>query len=102
VARSGGSGISLASLARVHGLRGEREEAERILAELERSDGYVPAYEIAKARFALGQPGLANDWLRRAYEERSHSLMFLRVDPQLADVRDDAGFTRLVAEVTGT
>lgn len=102
VARSGGSGISSASLARVHALRGEREEAVRILKELEQSDGYVPAYEIAKAWFALDEPAQANDWLRRAYEERSHSLMFLRVDPQLADVRHDDAFVRLVAEVNGS
>ena len=102
VARSGGSGISAASLARIKALSGDRQEAERILADLEQSAGYVPAYEIAKAWFALDEPERAHEWLRRAFDERSHSLMFLRVDPQLAEARDDVDIARLLTRVTGT
>lgn len=99
VNRSGGNGISTASLARVQALRGEREEARRILADLVQSEGYVPAYEISKAWFALGENELANEWLQKAYEQRSHSLVFLRVDPQLSKHRQDAGFLRVAANV---
>ena len=99
VARSGSSGISKASLARMHALRGENEEAERHLAKLLESEGYVPAYEISKAWFALGEPEAANEWLQRAYEQRSHSLVFLRVDPQLAAHQDDAAFLRLAGRI---
>jgi TolB-like protein/DNA-binding winged helix-turn-helix (wHTH) protein/Tfp pilus assembly protein PilF len=99
VARSGGSGISKASLARLHALRGGREEAERHLAELLGSEGYVPSYEISKAWYALGKPEEASEWLQRALEQRSHSLVFLRVDPQLAAQQGDASFVRLLARV---
>ncbi|MEX2125683.1 MAG: tetratricopeptide repeat protein [Woeseia sp.] len=98
-ARSGGSGISTAALARIHALRGERAEATRLLDELQQSDAYVPSYEIAKAYFALEQPQEAREWLQRAFEQRSHSLVFLRVDPQLSAMQDDAAFLLLAARV---
>lgn len=99
VKRSGGSGISLASLARLHALRGERAQAEQILARLNDSTGYVPAYEIAKACFALGNNDQAEQWLRRAFEQHSHSLVFLQVDPQLARHRQEPAFTRIAARM---
>ncbi len=83
ITRSNGSGISTASLARVHALRGEREEAERILTKLLQSDSYLPSYEIGKAWLALGASQQVGQWLQRALEQRSHSLVFLNVDPQL-------------------
>lgn len=97
--RSGGSGISLASLARLRALRGERTQAELILTQLKNSKGYVPAYEISKAWFALGASDEADRWLQRAFEQRSHSLVFLRVDPQLAKHRQEPAFVRVVAQV---
>lgn len=99
VSRSGGSGISTASLARLHALRGEHADAERLLAELLESGRYVPSYEIAKAWFALGAEEQAKEWLQRAFEQRSHSLVFLRVDPQLAAQQTNAHFLNLAAQI---
>jgi TolB-like protein/DNA-binding winged helix-turn-helix (wHTH) protein/Tfp pilus assembly protein PilF len=99
VKRSGGNGISVASLARVQALSGEPAEARRTLLQLLDSTSYVPAYEISKAWFALGDTKQANEWLQRAYEQRSHSLVFLHVDPQLAKHQQDAGFVRVAASV---
>lgn len=97
--RSGGSGISLASLARVHALRGERVEARRILTQLKNATGYVPAYEISKAWFALGDNAEADAWLQRAFEQHSHSLVFLRVDPQLKNHQQDPALKRVSARM---
>ena len=99
VARSGGSGISIASLARMQALQGNHAEAERLLAGLLGSGEYVPSYEIAKAFFALGQTERASEWLQRAVQQRSHSLVFLNVDPQLAQMRDSELFSRVQAHV---
>lgn len=99
VARSEGSGISLASLARAYALRGDSAEAERLIAGLLESDGYVPSYEIAKAYLALGQTERAAEWLQRAVEQRSHSLVFLNADPQLAAVRETELFARVKAQI---
>ena len=37
-------------------------------------------------------------WLGRAYDQRSHSLVFLAVDPQLDPLRSDPGFRALLAK----
>jgi hypothetical protein len=37
--------------------------------------------------------------LERAFDERSHSMVFLRVDPQLAAMADEPRFQRLVDAV---
>jgi TolB-like protein/DNA-binding SARP family transcriptional activator len=78
----------------------DREGARAIVHEMEsrRARGeYVPAYEVAKVHLALGERAMALRWLERAVDDRSHSLAFLRVDPQLAPLRGDPGFEALVA-----
>ena len=99
VTRSQGSGISTALLARLRALRGEREEAQKILEKLLDSDSYLPAYEISKAWLALGDSKQADKWLQRAFEQRSHSLVFLRVDPQLATHREDPALQKVTARM---
>jgi TolB-like protein/DNA-binding winged helix-turn-helix (wHTH) protein/Flp pilus assembly protein TadD len=99
VTRSDGSGISIASLARLHALRGERADAEQLLQTLIDSNAYVPSYEIAKAWLALGQTDQAMEWLHQAVEERSHSIVFLDVDPQLATLREDGDFRHLRMQI---
>jgi TolB-like protein/DNA-binding winged helix-turn-helix (wHTH) protein/Flp pilus assembly protein TadD len=100
LARSNGNTVSVAALARIQALRGEHEIAKHTLLELQSSNGYVPAYEISKAWFALGDMEQANAWLQKAYEQRSHSLVFLHVDPQLAKHQRDAGFLRVASRVS--
>ncbi len=102
VAASDSGGVFVASLARTLALAGERAEAEALLGRLAlRADsgGYVPAYEIAKLHEALGRADRALDWLERARVQRSHSMVFLRVDPQLARLRGNPRFARLVRQV---
>jgi TolB-like protein/DNA-binding SARP family transcriptional activator/Tfp pilus assembly protein PilF len=98
---SAGSAISLALLARAHALAGDRERALAMLADLERRAGarYVPAFEMAKIHAALGDHQRALRWLQRAREQRSHSIAFLVVDPQLARLRNEPGFVQLVRDV---
>jgi hypothetical protein len=60
---------------------------------------YQPSFEIAKVHVALGRQDAALRWLGRAYEERSHSMVFLEVDPQLAPLRGEPAFRRLVERV---
>lgn len=98
---SSGSAISKAALARAHALSGDRDRALGMLRELEQRGGagYVPSFEIAKIYEALGDRASALLWLRRAYEQRSHSMVFLAVDPQLEALGDDPEFQRLVRDV---
>jgi len=102
VAVSDSGGLFTASLARSLALAGQRGEAEAMLRRLEvrrDSGGYVPAYEIAKVHEALGRPDRAFEWLEHARDQHSHSMVFLRVDPQLARLRADPRFARLVRQV---
>ncbi len=59
----------------------------------------VPAYDVAKIHLALGDHAKALRWLERAYEMRSHSMLFLGIDPEMASLRGDASFDALVKKV---
>ena len=102
VAASDSGALFVASLARSLALHGDRDEAEGLLRRLEaRADSgrYVPAYELAKVHEALDRPDRALALLEQANVQRAHSMMFLRVDPQLARLRARPGFQALVRQV---
>lgn len=98
---SSGGAVALASLGRAQALAGDPGAARGTLARLHQAHAsYLPAYELAKLHLALGEPDAAIDWLRRAHAERSHSIVFLHVDPQLDALRRDPRFTELAAQLT--
>ncbi len=93
------SPVVLAALGRAHALAGDVSAARHLAAELQRGrPGYVPAYELAKLQLALGNRAEALALLQRAHTERSHSLVFLAVDPQLDPLRSDPAFRALAAQ----
>jgi tetratricopeptide (TPR) repeat protein len=95
---SRGEPLGLAFLA--HGLAqaGRVEAARRRLAELVemRTRRYVSAYDMALIHAGLGEVELALDLLERGYEERTHWMALLRVDPRLDPVRGHPRFARLL------
>jgi TolB-like protein/Flp pilus assembly protein TadD len=101
VTLSSGSDIMVAALAHAYALSGARDTVAPLLNPLEEKsrDRYVPAFEIAKVYVALGDHTAALEWLERAYNARSHSMAFLKVDPQLRDLQSDPEFHRLLARV---
>jgi TolB-like protein/DNA-binding SARP family transcriptional activator/Tfp pilus assembly protein PilF len=84
------SSLTLAALAHALARAGQRDSARRVVIEVEgRSPArYVPSYEIAKVHLALGDTTRALDLLERALHERSHSLVFLKVDPFLHGLKE--------------
>ena len=94
---NGGVGF-VASLAHAYAMRGDRAEARRLLGQVT-SAPVVPAYDVAKVHLALGARAEALQWLQRAYESRSHSMVLLRVDTQLDGLRGDPAFEALVKKV---
>jgi tetratricopeptide (TPR) repeat protein len=98
---SDGSAISTTALARARANAGDHESARALLRQLEQrgGTGYVPAYEIAKVYEALGDSEGAISWLEQAYRQRSHSMVFLAVDPQLVRLREHPGYLRLIKQV---
>jgi TolB-like protein/Flp pilus assembly protein TadD len=97
---SGGSALTRAELARIVAIGGRVDEADDLIEALqaEGRSGYVPSYEMAKAYLARGDADSALARLRRAVDERSHSVAFLAVDPQLDALRGDPAFEVLLTE----
>jgi TolB-like protein/DNA-binding SARP family transcriptional activator/Tfp pilus assembly protein PilF len=95
------SAITRAALARILAGQGRDAESRAILADLVAQDGsrYLPSYEIAQVHAELGDRPGALQWLDRAYRERSHSMVFLRVDPGFETLRGDPAFEVLADRV---
>ena len=95
------SSLTLAALAHALAVAGQRDSARRLVAEIEgrRAAQYVPPYEIAKVYIALGDTTVALDWFERAFRDRAHSMVFLKVDPQLSGMERNARYAALLARV---
>ena len=96
------SGLNIATLARTLARAGQRDEATRLLGILVSRDAahrYVPAYEVAKVYAAIGRRDDAMAWLQKAHTQRSHSMVFLKVDPAWRPMRGDPRFAALVSTV---
>jgi TolB-like protein/DNA-binding SARP family transcriptional activator/Flp pilus assembly protein TadD len=100
MALSGGSAISTAAWIRALARSGQTQRARAALQSLEaRTDVYLPAYDIAKAHAALGDNEAALRWLERAHAQRSHSMAFVAVDPQLATLHGEPAYQQLVRQL---
>ncbi|HET9951207.1 MAG TPA: serine/threonine-protein kinase [Candidatus Eisenbacteria bacterium] len=93
--------ICYPTLARAHALAGRKDEARRVLAELEAKSParFVEPLEVALAYEALGERDTAFAWLERALKERSHWLVAMGVDPRFDSLREDARFVALREKV---
>jgi TolB-like protein/DNA-binding winged helix-turn-helix (wHTH) protein/Tfp pilus assembly protein PilF len=60
---------------------------------------YVTSYGVALVHAGLGDTAETLLWLRKAYEERSHWMVWLRRDPRWDSVRADPQFAKLEREV---
>lgn len=80
---------------------GRREEAAAELTRLEaraRTE-HVPALCVAMAHLGLGNRDKALAWLERGVRERHETTTWLGVSPELASLRDDPRYMRLLREV---
>jgi TolB-like protein/Tfp pilus assembly protein PilF len=98
---AGRSPITEAFLAHGEALAGNPSDARRILDELMETSKsrHIPSYVIALVWHGLGDTDRAFEWLDRAYQRRSHWLVFLNVDPRLDDLRGDPRFDALRQQV---
>jgi tetratricopeptide (TPR) repeat protein len=92
------STLSLLGLAEAYALAGKREEAAKILDQMEQlsKQQYVTPYFRARVYAALGEQDEALNWLEAAYRERASLMAFLKIDPQLDNLRSDPRFQDLV------
>jgi TolB-like protein/tetratricopeptide (TPR) repeat protein len=91
----------IGTLIRAYGQSGRRNDALRLLGELQRSQraGFVPAGAFVNAYLGLGEKDQVFAWLNQAYKERSNSLRFLKIDPAYDSVRSDPRFAELLRRV---
>ncbi len=92
-----GGGIAVkARLGHAYAVSGNRLGATEVLHGLEQSGEIEQFFDMAVIYAGLGNKDRAIQWLERSYEERSRSLMFLRVAPVLDSLRGDPRFAGLV------
>ena len=97
-ALSGGSPLIKASLGHAYAKANRKEEATKILAELNElsKQRYVSSYERAAISVALGDERQSFQWLEKAFEEHSFHMVYLKVWPQFSAIRSDPRFQQLV------
>lgn len=80
------------------GVMGRDDEARAVLEEMQRlSTGrFVTAYGMALVHAVLGDKEQAFNWLDKAFAERSHWLVWIRLDPRWKTLRSDRRFAALV------
>jgi DNA-binding winged helix-turn-helix (wHTH) protein/tetratricopeptide (TPR) repeat protein len=83
------------------GAMGRADEARAVLDEMARlsTQRFVTAYGVALVYAGLGDKEQAFAWLEKAFAERSHWLMWLRLDPRWKALRSDPRFAGLVARM---
>jgi adenylate cyclase len=91
----------LAWLAQGYAKAGQRDEALKLLAQMEElaTKRYVGAWSFAIVHLALGEKGKAIDELDRAFRERSDPFItFIKVSPLFDPLRGDPRFQALLAK----
>ncbi len=95
--------LVLGALAHVYARAGQRDEALKLVRELERIEGdergYVAPFGIIWAYAGLGDNDQAFAWLEKSYQERRDRIVWLNVDPLLEPLRSDPRFHDLVRRV---
>jgi len=98
VTLSGDRTWMLGALGYAYARSGQRRKAEKSLSHL-LGKTYVSKYDVAVIYAGLEQKDRAFDWLERAYQERSDSLVYLGVDPRMEGLRGDHRFRELISRV---
>ena len=98
---SGGSPLMRGALAHTFASAGRTTEALQMLDELTTlaKQKYVPPYFIAGIHVGLGENDRAIEYLEKSYEEHSHWLIYLHMDPGIDGLRDDPRFQDLLRRV---
>jgi tetratricopeptide (TPR) repeat protein len=80
---------------------GRHSEARALLGRIAAASGttYIKPYDLALVHVVLGEFETALDLLERAYDERDGTLLLMKIDPRLDDIRDRPRFRRLLARV---
>lgn len=64
-----------------------------------RNESLLPHYGVALVYAGLGEKEQAFDFLNKAFDERSHWLVWLRLDPRWDGLRSDRRFAQILARL---
>ncbi len=93
--------VTMAAIGNIYGLSHQRREALKILRELKElsKQKYVTSYGLALVYAGLGENDQAFAWLNKGYAERTHWLVWLKLDPRWDSMRSDPRFQDLLRRV---
>jgi adenylate cyclase len=97
----GGSSIVEAELAHAYAVSGDREKAQKIIAELQElaKKQYVSSFQIAAIYAGLGEKDQAFTWLEKAFKERADGLVNLNAEQRFDNLRSDPRFQDLARRI---
>jgi TolB-like protein len=95
---SGGAQTFVGFLGAACARAGYREEARKILQQLQElsKQRYVTPYQVARIYASLGEADEALRWLEIGYRERAAFMVLLKVDPRFDGLRSDPRFQDLL------
>jgi serine/threonine protein kinase/Tfp pilus assembly protein PilF len=98
---SGGDTRAKATLGHAYGVSGRRDDALKVLQELQSlsKERYVSPYYMALVSIGLGDNQQAVAWLKKAQEERQSYLILMKVEPVFDKLHSDPGFIAIERSV---
>ncbi len=98
---SGGSPMMRAALAHTYGESGRAKEARQVLGDLTElaNHKYVAPHFFAGIHIGLGENERAIEYLEKSWEDHSHWLIYLHLDPSMDALRSNPGFQDLLRRV---
>lgn len=93
--------VAIAARGFVEGAAGRPQEAKAVLTELQEvaKRRFVTAYGVALVHAGMGDSEASLTWLDRAFAERSHWLVWLRLDPRFDHLRANPRFSELLDRI---
>ncbi|MEW6125463.1 MAG: winged helix-turn-helix domain-containing protein [Acidobacteriota bacterium] len=93
----GRDGVS-AELCQVYALAGNREQAEKMVAELTNSTTAAPlsSYRKALLYISLGDLNVAFDWFEKAIADKEPAMVYFKAEPQLDALHSDHRYLALL------
>ena len=93
--------LVLGLLGHAYAVSGKREDAQRMLDELNNlaQQRYVSSYTFALVYAGLNDKDQAFEWLEKSYRDRSSEIAYFKVDPLMDNLRADPRFADLVRRV---
>ncbi len=98
---SGGNVRQIATLGHAYAVAGKRDEALKILDELQRpaAQKYVSPFFVALIYAGLGEKDQAFAWLEKAYQERHPYMILIKVEPVFQSLHSDPRFADLTRRI---